>query len=278
MPAFDCKPVEMFSAGKGGVGHYSEDRVVLGEGILGIIDGSRNSDGLTPPQFAKLLDQCASWIASHEAQELAIDFFAELTVLVSKLKAELGAFDRRSSGAFVGCFFVPARGEVWRVGDCVFAIDGKVEKHTSLVEFISSNYRACIVSSLENKRQEMFDYAVGKHSDDLLEKFLQSQTHFMNHEISRFGFGAVNGEHIPDKFVEVFPVPESAKDIIIASDGYSELGAKLAETEAIRQQQLAADPFCIDTLMGPKGQKPGNESFDDRSFLRLRIMGLSTDF
>jgi glycerophosphoryl diester phosphodiesterase len=59
--------------------------------------------------------------------------------------------------------------------------------------------------------------------------------------------------------------------IILASDGYPELFDTLEETERYLFQMLTKDPLCIHELRGTKGVRPGNQSFDDRSYISFRV-------
>lgn len=71
--------------------------------------------------------------------------------------------------------------------------------------------------------------------------------------------------------VRTIPVPEPPTEVVLASDGYPQLCPTLAESEAALRRQLDDDPFCIRTFKATKGRMVGNQSFDDRAYLRLGV-------
>ena len=58
-------------------------------------------------------------------------------------------------------------------------------------------------------------------------------------------------------------------EIVLASDGYPELFATLAQSEAHLQTVNAKDPLCFRENKGTKGIAPQNDSFDDRAYIRF---------
>jgi hypothetical protein len=71
--------------------------------------------------------------------------------------------------------------------------------------------------------------------------------------------------------VVVHPVPEEIDELVIASDGYPFIGETLAASESELARLLAIDPWCVAELAGTKGVRPGQVSFDDRAYLRVRL-------
>ena len=58
---------------------------------------------------------------------------------------------------------------------------------------------------------------------------------------------------------------------ILASDGYPVLADTLEETERLLACSLAEDPLRIGEHLSTKGVAAGNESFDDRTYLRMKL-------
>ena len=60
-------------------------------------------------------------------------------------------------------------------------------------------------------------------------------------------------------------------EIVLASDGYPHLAPTLAETEAWLDEQRRNDPLNIGEFKATKAFVEGNNSFDDRSYIRFIV-------
>lgn len=58
---------------------------------------------------------------------------------------------------------------------------------------------------------------------------------------------------------------------VLASDGYPFLHPTLKESEEALARQLADDPQNISSFVATKGLVEGNNSFDDRAYIRLTV-------
>jgi hypothetical protein len=82
-------------------------------------------------------------------------------------------------------------------------------------------------------------------------------------------FGRLDGRPVPDRLVHVLTLPEDWARLVLASDGYPALGGDLDQTEALLARRLREDPLMIDEPPATKGVRPGQESFDDRTWLEI---------
>ncbi len=78
----------------------------------------------------------------------------------------------------------------------------------------------------------------------------------------------MNGFPIHPGHVIILPVPPHSQ-IVLASDGYPALKETLAESEAALRELIKNDPLCFRENMGTKGLVKGNDSFDDRTYIRF---------
>ena len=85
-----------------------------------------------------------------------------------------------------------------------------------------------------------------------------------------FGYGAIDGRPVPQRYLEKWEVPD-AREIILASDGYPALFPSLVQTEEHLRAELERDPLRIGRSASTKGVAPGAVSFDDRAYLRLAV-------
>ena len=85
-----------------------------------------------------------------------------------------------------------------------------------------------------------------------------------------FGYDVINGGKICPDNVIVYQV-KAGDRVILASDGYPDLFDTIEETENYLFLMLENDPLCIHDLRGTKGVLPGNQSFDDRSYIGFYV-------
>ena len=83
-------------------------------------------------------------------------------------------------------------------------------------------------------------------------------------------FSVIDGFPIALDKVRVINV-SGAKEIVLATDGYPFLYPTLSKSEQALTRQLSEDPLCIGHFKATKGLMRGNQSFDDRTYIRFRL-------
>jgi glycerophosphoryl diester phosphodiesterase len=82
----------------------------------------------------------------------------------------------------------------------------------------------------------------------------------------------MDGFPIDDEGIHIVDVGDSVKEVILASDGYPDLYPTLQETERNLREIIAQDPMLVGVRhRSTKGVLKGAESFDDRTYLRIRL-------
>ena len=71
-------------------------------------------------------------------------------------------------------------------------------------------------------------------------------------------YAVVDGFSIPASKVRIIRIPRTAREIVLASDGYPHLKPTLAASEEALEKQLAADPLNIWLFKATKGWMAGN--------------------
>lgn len=69
----------------------------------------------------------------------------------------------------------------------------------------------------------------------------------------------------------MIPVGQDVQEIVLASDGYPVLCPTLEASEAALWALAERDPLMIGDYAGCRAFPAGEGSFDDRTFLRLRL-------
>ena len=260
--------LDRFSLGKLDGDGYSEDRLIVGAGAVGVIDGSRGPDYRNTDVLAEIL---AQGVEAFEAAHEPLATLDGLAGMARAVKARAGIETMGTTGGFVFCVYVAARREIWRLGDCLFAIDGRVSENSFVPEGKVAAARAGFLRTLLELGASPEEVMADPGYDSLIDPMLRRLCLFLNDGEHPFGIGAITGDPVPERFLEVVPVPAGSV-VEISSDGYPGLEGSFTATEARLQALLAADPMCIGENLGAKGLGPGRVSYDDRSYVRFETV------
>lgn len=182
---------------------------------------------------------------------------AELDFLVShpeeRMAASVAVFSR-------------LRRELWMVGDCQCLINGQLYDNPKPDEELLATLRA------EEVRRQL---AAGVTSEQLLTddtarptiipRMLQSM------QQQNIDYSVVDGFPIAMQHVRCEVLSFAPFELVLATDGYPFLLPTLAESEAALERQRAEDPLNIGRFKATKAFMKGNNSFDDRAYIRLRV-------
>ena len=163
-----------------------------------------------------------------------------------------------------------ARRELWRVGDAWLLVDGQSVAPERSIEQAVALERADLLRERLGGGARLDDLLRGDPGRATILPRL-SELSLLRNAADSYTFGAVDGSTIPDAYVEVIALPANAHEVVIASDGYPRVAATLAETEAALRDRVTRDPLMIEEPPTTKGVMPGADSFDDRSFIRVRL-------
>lgn len=156
--------------------------------------------------------------------------------------------------------------EVWSFGDCSLKINDDLYKHTRAGDKLLSDLRAFYIE-LHGVKNVI---ATGEDSGRAVILPLLKEFPAMANQAGEFGYDVINGGDIRTDHIIIYPVKPGNR-IIMASDGYPKLFDTLEETEKYLFHMLEKDPLCIHELRGTKGVRPGNQSFDDRSYISFYV-------
>lgn len=268
-----------------------EDDWVVTEDFACVVDGATSPTGrmwtngqLTGGQWAARV-LCNAVQNDLTPQMTASDIITTLTSSLRRAyQEEPGALqvmqrqpEERATASLV--LYSKWSRQVILVGDCQAALvdeSGKIlhrYQPDRYVDKVTSQARAMFWQAelLGNGESgKTFDSDPGR---DLIHPLLKRQRRFQNNmkapELYRYW--AMDGFPVEEEGIEVYNVPQSIKHLILASDGYPILYSTLKETEEHVQKLIREDPMLIDQYMSTKGVWEGQESFDDRTYLRIRL-------
>jgi hypothetical protein len=249
-----------------------EDRVFIGDGLVAVIDGATDKTGwqvqtanglVKSGRFAA--DVVAAALVGIEAGTEPVQAVALLTAaLDDAIRQSLGVVAPHERPAASIVVYDAVLRAVWRVGDCPFRVGGVLHNQQKRIDEVTANFRAAVLAAVGSYS---FDRDPGR---DAIEPLLRRQGSFAN-KLGEFGYGVIDGQRVPEEFIEVAVVPGGVEEVVLASDGYPTLPSTLAEAEAELTELLAADPHCVGALRGTKGLTAGLCSFDDRAWVRVLL-------
>ncbi len=157
--------------------------------------------------------------------------------------------------------------QIWMIGDCQCLVDNKRYDNPKPCEQSIAEKRALIAGQLlsdaevTTKRLRTDDLARSAIMQDLIES-MKGQNK---------DYSVIDGFDIPLDKVRIISIPDTTNEIVLASDGYPQLMPSLKESEEALRLQMERDPLNIRTFKATKGFMAGNNSFDDRTYIRFAI-------
>lgn len=268
--------IEQFTQGKTGDDTLNEDKIVVAEHFVAVIDGvsSRRGQmlqGMTIGRFAaETIGAEISRLPRQIEARQAIDHLTERLKTISETAAAVenksfGDALRRPACALV--MYSRQRREIWRVADPTFMINGLSNTKAFPQEENWAQLRRAYICSRLAKGDPEDSLRDNDPTWELLSPMMAEFKVFTNYD-GPFGYGVLNGTNVPDAHLEIFSA-DHAREIVLASDGYPYVASTLEETEKVLQYIVTEDPLMYRLYPQVKGVKPGYVSFDDRSYLRF---------
>ncbi|MGC4814378.1 hypothetical protein ACLQ29_27935 [Micromonospora sp. DT228] len=269
--------VEQFVRGKYGDPDVCEDAIVVTAEHVAVIDGATDVSG------RRYGNGAGGWWAMAACRDAVrrlprgVDSHSAVAAMTAELAARidstLSAAERPSAAVTV---YSRARREIWQVGDVGFAYRGlptSVGQPRKLVDQVAASFRAAVLAAEVAAGAISMDRLVEVDPGQLAARALTGRQGGLRNSTGPYAYAAIDGRPVPPSLVVVHPVPGDVDELVIASDGYPVIGETLAESESTLALLLEKDPWCVAELAGTKGVLPGQVSFDDRAYLRVRGLG-----
>ena len=265
-----------------------EDGMVVTDDFIAVIDGStsKTPKHLNPDmkngRYAMML--ISEYIREELKADASVDDFCQgvTAYIYNKVYEKLGVEERlkehpeeRLTASAI--LYSRTRNEVWMVGDCQAIIAGKLYENGKPYE-----------QEIARRRVELIEQGLSpaearKQIEPLLIEAMlsgQNQTYTVidGFPIYREGVKVVAlktkpvSSSIETYFQEQTKPVSSPNEVVLASDGYPFLKPTLAASEAALVHLIAHDPQCIHDFIATKGLVAGNKSFDDRTYIRFRVL------
>lgn len=155
--------------------------------------------------------------------------------------------------------------EIWMIGDCQCLIDNTYYDNPKPYEDILASKRAEIIRRLIDKGEETID-SIMKNDVGRASIIPQMIETMKNQNIT---YSVIDGFPIPMQYVKTIALESHNNTIILATDGYPFLMPTLNESENALARQKEIDPLNIGTFKATKAFTAGNNSFDDRTYIKF---------
>ena len=260
----------------------SEDGIVVTADFIAVIDGStskttrRHSRTMTNGRYAMTV--IADYISHMKADTSCHQFCTGVTAAVAK---KYIPFWRRDKEAVIdrlrehpeerlcasAAVFSRLRREVWLVGDCQCLVGGQLYENPKPYEAVLAAHRAEKARQLLKQGMTVDELQANDVARDTIIPEMLTSMQGQNQT-----YAVIDGFTIAERHVPVITLDFKPWEVVLATDGYPFLCPTLAESEQRLRQQMLDDPLNIGPLFqATKGLKPGNDSFDDRSYIRFRV-------
>ena len=248
----------------------SADVIVVGDHVIGVVDGSTPKPWEEPgPTGVDVAAAVADVLRTAHADTTLPDSVAAATAAVAALgELHLRPVAERPCATFAAIHLT--RREVWRVGGDQVLIGSRFVPSTGAGEADVAERRAAVLrehlaagASVDELRAD--DRGRAAVMPSLRE--LAGRRNLPDGD----GYGAIDGDGVPDRYLEVIPVPDEVGEVVLGTDGYPDLRPTLAGSESALAARLEEDPLLIACPPATKGLTPGADSFDDRAYVRVRL-------
>ena len=230
----------------------SEDGIVITNNFIAVIDGSTSK---TPYHHCP-------WMSNgrYAMRIIARHYWLRFP---KKRMAEHPE-ERLTASAVI---YSRLRREVWLVGDCHCLIGDQYYDNPKPYEQQLAEMRAAKVVAL--LAEGYTESQLRQPHDPAREVMIPTMLEVMKNQ--NITYAVIDGFPIPQQLVPVITLDFQPWEIVLASDGYPFLEPTLAETEARLEEQRKNDPLNIGTFKATKAFVEGNNSFDDRSYIRFLV-------
>ena len=254
----------------------SEDGIVVTSDFIAVIDGStsktkrRHCPLMSNGRYTMLL--ISRFIRKMPANTSCHEFCMGVTKTIRKhywLRFPVNRMKQHPEERLCASTIIYSRlrREVWMVGDCQCLIGGEYFDNPKPYELSLAEMRV-------KKVKELLAQGVTQHEllqahDPAREVMIPTMLEVMQNQ--NVTYAVIDGFKIPENKVKVIPLDFHKWEIVFASDGYPKLSNTLEESEKLLDFQRKTDPLNIGEFKATKAFVEGNNSFDDRSYIRFEV-------
>jgi len=271
--------IEHYQQAKGPDSSACEDGIVISDDFIAVVDGATNKSGMkyngeNPGRVARTLALKA--IESFHPKTKALDAFNAINDSFRDFYKELGILEQSKETPSHRCtascvIYSNYYKELWFIGDCMALIDGVSIQFQKEIDSVLANLRSLMITVELSKGSSIKDIQERDVAREYIVPLLMKQAILQNSDYeSEYTYYVLDGiSPIQHSHIKIVQVPQSAKEIVLSSDGYPQLFSTLKESEEHLEHILKVDPLCYKEYKSTKGLIKGNSSYDDRAYVRF---------
>lgn len=271
------KLIEKFCRGKRQDQELNEDAVFISEDLVAVLDGctSRSTlvyEGRTPGRLG--VDLAISVLERSRASTLQ-DILLDIDSSLKGYYEEKGFLKEAEADPSIRislyiALYSRSQASLLVLGDTSALVGGRLYTHHKKIDVLHEDYRAMLIRSLLQEGLE--EEEIRRREKELRDEcgaVYRYQKKFQNSQDEEYGYSVLDGFlNLRKDSYHLVEVPPGS-EVILASDGYPEVLSTLEETEKKLSSLLLEDPLCYRRIRSVKGIEIGNESYDDRSYIRF---------
>ena len=248
----------------------SEDGIVITKDYIAVIDGSTSKTNRRYSLFRSNGRYCMQLISRyirHAKGTLSCQQFCNgvsRAIASHYKKKDLIRLAEHPEERLTASAIVYSRliREIWMIGDCQCLVGGEYLDNPKPYEQELAKQRAAIINQYEGDKATFLEHDTAREAiiPPMLETMKQQNK----------TYAVIDGFPIPQQYVRVITLDFKPWEIVLASDGYPYLEPTLAASEERLAWQRENDPLNIGEFKATKAFVAGNNSFDDRSYIRFR--------
>lgn len=275
--------VQVFTQGKHADPSRNEDSFTFLKRIA-VVDGATDKSGKTYTLDGESVT--AGKFASQTIVRI-LDLIPPYTSVVDQvriisqeldaaIKAQYPDIEDVQRPSAVMSVFDPYLNTLWMIGDTWMGYEeasGEISFFTDQLapDDVLAPYRAYVNYTMQLSGRADPTIDAGRQS---IMEMLKLQGVHANNEHSKYGYGVLDGRHVPKRFIsEISLKGVSVERIVLATDGYPHIVVdgklRLDKAEQLLASIIDKDPQCVDIYKSTKGLVQGNTSFDDRTWIEI---------
>lgn len=247
-----------------------EDGLVVTNDFIAVIDGSTSKSTLRHSLFRSNGRYCMQLVSKylrHVPKTISCSQFCRgVTAYVNRhyRQSRLPLLSQQPEERMCASAVIFSRvsREIWMIGDCQCLVGGELYENPKPYEQILAEERANIIRHMPSTEGLL-------EHDTARDQIIPHMKEWMQRQNT--DYAVIDGFPIPMQHVRIITLDFRPWEIVLASDGYPWLCPTLQQSEERLAWQRANDPLNISDFKATKGFMHGNDSFDDRTYIRFRV-------
>lgn len=264
------KVIEVFTQAKNGNETLNEDGYFISKDYIAVIDGvtsKTTSECWKNPPGIEAKNTIVQAMKDADPLFTAEEHYIFLNEALCKKYSDITYFVKNPLDRLqVNCIvYSQYRKEIWFFGDCHCLVDGESFSNEKKIDTLLGELRSFVFQATASINQNSTE-DIGREK---ILPFLKLQSNLANSS-AEYGYLVLDGIGNMVSKIKKMDVSD-ANEIVLATDGYPILQNTLENTEGSLSQLRKSDPLLINKVKSTKGFLAGNESFDDRTYVKFNM-------